>query len=138
MVMDQAEFVEGVEGCISSPGLPGIDLMAAADGEASADVHAHLAACPACAARVAQLAAFQRELRQRLYRIFCPSTDLLVDYCQGLLEPHVSARLAHHIATCPLCTAEVALLEQPIDLPPSMDRGPETLLSARPSRIVRS
>jgi len=101
-----------VEGCATSPALHGHALMAAADGEADEGTLAHLRECPACAARVSQLKMLQSRLRRWLYRLHCPSSDLLVDYCQGLSDPLQRAALAHHIALCPHCRAEVALLER--------------------------
>jgi anti-sigma factor RsiW len=100
------------EGCTAPPALSGVALIAAADGEADEATLAHLRACPACNDRVMQLRAMQARLRSRLYRLRCPSTDLLVDYCQGLIDPFQRAALAHHIAGCPHCSAEMALLER--------------------------
>lgn len=98
--------------CADPPALGGNALMAAADGEADEATLAHLRACPHCAARVARLRALQQELLRRLYRLHCPSSDLLVDYCQGLLDPFQRTAVAHHLALCPHCAAELALLER--------------------------
>lgn len=99
-------------GCTAPPALSGIAVMAAADGESDETVLAHLQVCPSCRARVAQLRALQRQLLQRLYRHNCPSSQLLVDYCHGLLEPFERAAVTHHLALCTHCAAEVALLER--------------------------
>jgi anti-sigma factor ChrR (cupin superfamily) len=45
-----------------------------------------------------------------LYRVNCPPTQVLVDYCQGLLEPRLYAAIAHHIALCPHCAHEIEWL----------------------------
>jgi anti-sigma factor RsiW len=104
---------EGLEAaCVTSAPLNSIAVIAAADGEANEATLAHLRECPACAARVMQLRKVQSRLRRWLYRLHCPSSDLLVDYCQGLIDPFQRAALAHHIALCPHCSAEVALLER--------------------------
>lgn len=98
------------EVCALPPALTGSALMAAADGEADEATLAHLRSCRSCADRVAQIRAVQVQLRRRLYRLHCLTTDTLVDYCQGLLDPYQRATVAHHIALCPHCSAELALL----------------------------
>jgi anti-sigma factor RsiW len=100
------------EGCAmtSSPGA--MALMAAADGEADEATLAHLRGCPSCAAQVARIKVFQARLRRRLYRLYCPSSDALIDYCQGLLDPYQRTALVHHLAICPHCAAELALMER--------------------------
>lgn len=114
------------EGCIDPPGVHGNAVIAAVDGEADEDTLAHLRACPHCAARVARVRSLQRRLRRRLYRLFCPSTDVLVDYCQGLLDPHQRALITHHLAICPYCAEEMALLDR-------SDSGPELFACMPPS-----
>lgn len=111
------------EGCTSPPAPSGAALIAAADGEADKATLAHLQVCPVCAARVMHLRALQRQLLRRLYRLHCPPTDLLVDYCQGLLEPQVRAALDHHLATCSHCAAEVGLLEHGPPLVQALGHG---------------
>lgn len=96
--------------CSAPPALSGTALIAAADGEADEAILAHLRTCPACSARVARIRALQARLLRNLYRLHCPSSDILVDYCQGLLDPFQRAAVVHHISLCPHCAAEVALL----------------------------
>lgn len=98
--------------CEAPPALSGNALMAAADGEADEATLAHLRSCPHCAARVSRVRSLQSRLLRRLYRLHCPSSDTLVDYCQGLLDPFQRTSLVHHLAVCPHCSAEVALLER--------------------------
>ncbi len=92
--------------------LSGPELIAAADGEASEAVVSHLRQCALCRQRVTTLRNVQQALRYRLYRALCPSTDQLIDYCQGLLSPAQHALVARHIASCPYCSAEIELLMQ--------------------------
>lgn len=99
-------------GCTTPPALSGSALIAAADGEADEATLAHLRECPHCATRVSQIRAFQARLTRRLYRLECASSQTLVDYCQGLLDPFQRTALTHHLAVCHHCAAEVALLER--------------------------
>jgi anti-sigma factor RsiW len=116
---------EGLEGgCATPRALNETALIAAADGEADEATLAHLRECPACAARVVQLRTVQARLRRWLYRLHCPSSDLLVDYCQGLVDPFQRGALTHHIALCPHCSAEVALLERSTPVADIVGYGP--------------
>ncbi|NTW02089.1 MAG: hypothetical protein HGA19_12510 [Oscillochloris sp.] len=107
MTIDEGRNV----GCITPPGLSNSAVVAAADGEIDEQARAHLRECPHCAARVWQMRQLQTRLRRQFYRLFCPATDLLVDYCQGLLDPYQRTQIAHHLAICPRCASEVALME---------------------------
>ncbi|NTU80180.1 MAG: hypothetical protein HGA45_12365 [Chloroflexales bacterium] len=98
------------DGCATPPGDNA--LMAAADGEADEATLAHLRSCPSCASRVAEIRAFQARLRLRLYRLYCPASDILVDYCQGFLDPYQRAAVTHHLGLCPHCAAELVLMER--------------------------
>jgi anti-sigma factor RsiW len=100
------------QGCATPPALSGSALIAAADGEADETTRAHLAECPHCAAHLAHIRTLQARLTRRLFRLHCPGSELLVDYCQGLLDPYQRTALTHHLAICPHCAAEVALLER--------------------------
>jgi anti-sigma factor RsiW len=120
------------ERCAMPPAPSGVDLLAAADGEADEATLAHLRTCPACTARVAQLRALQAQLRRRLYRLHCPSSDLLIDYCQGLLDPYQRATLVHHLALCPHCMAEIALLERGTTQPDALIKTPRRLVAPAP------
>jgi anti-sigma factor RsiW len=107
--------------------------MAASDGDADESTLAHLRSCPQCARRVERFAAMQRRMRREFYRLFCPSSEILVDYCQGLLELPQRARVTHHIACCALCAEEVALLEQDVAMP-LLTIGPEAMHACRTVR----
>ncbi|MCS6881717.1 MAG: hypothetical protein RMK84_08705 [Oscillochloridaceae bacterium] len=63
-------------------------------------------------ARVMHLRALQAYLLRRLYRLHCLQTEVLVDYCHGLLDPYAAAAVTHHLAICPHCAAEVKLLQE--------------------------
>ncbi|KAB8143342.1 hypothetical protein F8S13_09995 [Chloroflexia bacterium SDU3-3] len=116
------------EACICPPELDELDLIALADHEASPDVLAHVALCPHCRERAAAIADLQGQLRARLYRLFCPPTDDLADFLQGLLAPTARARVLAHLAECSHCQEELAMLEgvastspmAPPDRPPGL------------------
>lgn len=116
------------EGCSVSSGPRASDLVAAADGEADEATMAHVRSCPHCAARVAQLKTMQSRLRWRLFRLGCPASDQLMDYCQGLLDPYQRAALVQHLAVCPHCSAELALLERATPLADALGFGPRARL----------
>jgi hypothetical protein len=72
----------------------------------------HLAECQHCSA---QLAAYQRidlALTSKLYRWDCPPNQVLGEYHLGLLSKELTAAVKNHLATCVLCTAEVATLTE--------------------------
>lgn len=99
------------EHCVRLPELDEIELIAAADNEASPGVYEHLAACPACAARMQAIADLQGRLHQRLYRLFCPSSDELAAFLQNHMIPTERSRVRQHLDGCPQCQAELAMLK---------------------------
>src|SRR4051794_17389646 len=96
--------------CTFPPALSELDLIAAIDDEAEPRVLHHLCRCPHCAARAKALATMQDQLRAKLYRLFCPLSDDLIDYQQGLLSSERHASIARHLAICPHCAHELLLL----------------------------
>jgi anti-sigma factor RsiW len=94
------------------PALDDVVLIAAVDGEAGADITAHLRACQHCAERARDFAELQGLLRKQLYRLFCPASDDLAALQQGLLNEKQRAALAEHLAGCPHCTSELRMLAQ--------------------------
>jgi len=108
--------------CVYPPGLDDVELIAAADGEASTEVYAHLAACSGCAARSQALNDLQGQLRERLYRLFCPTSDELAALTQGIMVPEMRAGIAAHVSTCPHCRGELDMLEAIIAKPPDRPR----------------
>ncbi|MFO7169757.1 MAG: zf-HC2 domain-containing protein [Chloroflexota bacterium] len=106
--------------CSRPPALDDLDLIAAADGEARADVLSHLAVCEYCAKRAHSFAALQALLRRRLFRAFCPSTDDLVAHQYGLLPRERAASLRAHLAECPHCAGEMEMIASASrDVPPA-------------------
>jgi anti-sigma factor RsiW len=99
------------EACVCPPELDEIDLIALADHEAPHDVLAHVAVCPHCRERAAVIAELQGQLRAHLYRLFCPPTEDLADFLQGLLSPESRGRVLAHMAECIHCQEELAMLE---------------------------
>ena len=77
--------VQAAGGCHFPPELDDLALIAAIDGEADAEVVAHLRTCPHCAGRARHFADLQGLLRQQFFRMFCPASDTLVAFQQGLL-----------------------------------------------------
>lgn len=104
--------------CALPPALSEQDLIAAIDDEAEPHIMHHLCRCPHCAARARSLARLQQQLRTKLYRVFCPASDDLIDYHQGLLAAERHASVARHLAMCPHCAHELLLLEQTTRLYP--------------------
>jgi anti-sigma factor RsiW len=102
--------VDGSEGCIIQAPLSDRALIAALDKEADEEILEHLRICPSCSGRVQQLRRLQQALRARLYRLLCPSSEVLVDYHLGLLGWEQRKYVAHHIAQCPHCVRELDLL----------------------------
>jgi anti-sigma factor RsiW len=98
--------------CSMPPALDDVVLIAAVDGEAGADITAHLRACQHCAERARDFAELQGLLRKQLYRMFCPASDDLAALQQGLLNENQRAALAEHLAGCPHCTSELRMLAQ--------------------------
>lgn len=108
--------------CVSPPALDDLLLITAVDGEAEADVMAHLRSCPHCMERARVFADLQGLLSTRLYRMLCPSSDELLAFQQGWLESRRQAFLRDHLHACPHCTADLRLLTEaantPVLLPP--------------------
>ena len=102
--------------CSHPPALSNVALLAVIDNEADTDVINHLDSCAFCSERAASFAELQQFLRAQLYRLFCPSSDLLIDYQQGLLRGEQRSAIAQHLSTCPHCAREVALVEQMVEL----------------------
>ncbi len=100
------------ESCVAAPALSDMALLVAIDEDADENVLAHLHICPHCAGRVQRLRRLQQGLRAHLYRLFCPTSDLLIEYCRGLLDAEQQSAIAHHIALCPACAHELQLLER--------------------------
>jgi hypothetical protein len=92
--------------------LDDLALIAAIDGEAGSDVMAHLRDCLYCAQRARVFEEMQGLLRKQLFRMFCPTSDELAAYQQGVLNGGQRVSIAEHLKECPHCTREFKLLEQ--------------------------
>jgi hypothetical protein len=98
--------------CICSPELDEITLIAAIDGEASPEIYEHLRQCGYCARRAQEYAELQGFLRKQFFRMFCPPTDTLVGFHEGILSTSQAEQLNSHLATCPHCKRELKFLQQ--------------------------
>lgn len=98
------------ECCIAPPALSEIALLEAIDGEGSPETLAHLEGCAACARRAEELRRLQLQLQTRLYRMFCPATEVLIDFHLGLLPSEQHELVRQHLALCPHCAPELETL----------------------------
>ena len=103
---------QAAEGCSWPIALDDLALIAAIDGEAGPDVMAHLRDCQHCAERARAFEEMQGLLRKQLFRMFCPTSDELAAYQQGLLTGDQRATITEHLKECPHCSREHKLLEQ--------------------------
>jgi hypothetical protein len=103
---------QAAEGCNWPVALDDLALIAAIDGEAGSDVMAHLRDCPYCSERAHVFENMQGLLRKQLFRMFCPSSEDLAAYQQGMLKGGQQACITEHLKECPHCTREFYLLEQ--------------------------
>lgn len=86
------------------------DLIAYIDGEAPAEVIAHILHCPICAKEAGEYARAQSGITKRLYRFDCPTPLSLGDYEMGMLQPEARTAIGGHVVSCPRCTQELAQL----------------------------
>jgi anti-sigma factor ChrR (cupin superfamily) len=103
---------QAAEGCSGPIALDDLALIAAIDGEAGPDVMAHLRDCPHCSERAHVFENMQGLLRKQLFRMFCPTSEELAAFQQGLLKVDQRALITKHLKECPHCTREFNLLEQ--------------------------
>ena len=103
---------QAAEECNWPVALDDLALIAAIDGEAGPDVVAHLRDCQYCAERARVFEEMQGLLRKQLFRMFCPTSDELAAYQQGMLSGDQRATITEHLKECPHCTREHKLLEQ--------------------------
>jgi hypothetical protein len=96
--------------CSCPPALDDLALIAAVDGEADEVTLDHLRNCPHCTERANDFDELQRLLRQRLFRILCPSGEELAAYQQGWLEMQRREQIRDHVRDCPFCSGELRLL----------------------------
>jgi hypothetical protein len=102
----------------STTGHPGPEeVMAYCDGEAPAEVAAHIETCPACTERAAGYARLQNRLQRLLYRFDCPDPHTLSEYELDLLEPVQRTSIAAHATECEACRAELQTLRAYLAVP---------------------
>jgi anti-sigma factor RsiW len=106
------DHTQAADGCRLPPALDDLALIAAIDSEARADVMAHLRDCPYCADRAHAFAELQGLLRKQFYRMFCPTSDDLAAYQQGMLDSGQRTIIGDHLKECPHCSRELKLLVQ--------------------------
>ena len=111
------------DGCYQPPALDDLALIAAIDGEASPEVMTHLRTCASCAARAQHFASIQGLLRERFFRMFCPSTDELIAYHSGSISGAQHDTITAHLRECPHCSREMRLLKH-ITSDPVTGRSP--------------
>lgn len=112
--------------CQRPPVLTFDQLSSALDGAADAEIRDHLAHCPACSARLAELRAGEQRLVRQLYRWDCPPVAHLSDYQFGLLSDTETASLTRHLAQCSFCSAELAQLRRYLASEPTSPPLPVT------------
>lgn len=106
-------------GCIRPGATRPEDIMAHADGQASAGFAEHIRSCPHCAAEVQGLARAQHRLQRVLSRFDCPPAQELGDYELDLISSEERTRIAAHVVQCPRCTEDLqqlrAFLAEPVE-----------------------
>jgi hypothetical protein len=97
--------------CISSPALDDTQIIAFVEGEADVAVAAHIKECPYCREKARRWTRMQNRLRQRSYRVTCPTPMVLGEYHLGYLPTPDVLVVSQHLRECILCSREVAALE---------------------------
>lgn len=98
--------------------------MAYGDGEAPANVVAHVETCSTCADQAGSYARIQLGLRRSLFRFDCPDAHALGEYQLDLLKPEQQQRVAAHAVDCDACSAELQMLRSYLALPTSIPESP--------------
>jgi hypothetical protein len=106
--------------CRCPPALDDLALIAAIDGEADGTTLDHLRNCPHCARRAHDFDELQQLLRQRLFRILCPSSDELAACQQGWLDARRREEILDHVRDCPFCSGELRLLIEAAQAAPTI------------------
>ncbi len=105
-----------------SPHPTDAELLAWLNGDATHS--AHITHCPACLARVGVLSNEEQFLQANLYRADCPSAHELGEYELKLLPAFRINAIAAHVAHCPRCSQELALLRTFFTASPLPETGP--------------
>jgi hypothetical protein len=104
------------------------DILAYVDGEAGADVVAHVRSCPTCLAEARAQADLQQSLRRALYRFDCPSPQTIGEYELDLLPMDCRVETAQHLLACAECAAELRSLRAFLASEPAPAPSPLTRL----------
>jgi hypothetical protein len=111
--------------CVSPPELDDRTLLIYLDGQASADITAHIERCSYCRERAHRLAQLEGRLTTQLYRVTCPSPHELGEYHLDVLPDAQMDAIRQHLDECPHCRREVAQLEGYLaELAPTREPGP--------------
>jgi len=86
------------------------ELLAYADGEATPEAAAHIAACASCQARVRALRQELATWQTALHRAGCPSGLELGEHYLRLLSPERGAEVSEHLQYCRACASEIGTL----------------------------
>jgi hypothetical protein len=86
-------------------------LLAYLDGEADEATRSHLKGCAFCLEKAQALDRVQIRLKDRLYRLTCPSPIELGEYHLRVLPASQMLLIGQHLRECPHCTQEVSQLE---------------------------
>jgi hypothetical protein len=98
--------------CLFPPELEDQQLLACLDDhEANPEIALHLEKCTYCREKAEALARWQKRLKNKLYRITCPSSMELGEYHLRMLPASQMLVVAQHLRECHHCTQEVAQLE---------------------------
>ena len=98
--------------------------MAYGDGEAPANVVAHVEGCSTCTAQVRSYAHIQVELRRTLFRFDCPDAHTLGEYVLDLLEPEQRQSVAAHAVDCDACSVELQTFRGFLAMPTVIAESP--------------
>ena len=97
--------------CSRPPQLNEDQLYTVLDGLGDAETLEHLAVCSYCSKRLALMQRFDTALESQLNRFECPAAQQLTDYQLNQLDAETSARIRQHVADCPRCQQELAMLD---------------------------
>ncbi|MBA3873912.1 MAG: hypothetical protein H0X30_32675 [Anaerolineae bacterium] len=125
--------------CIISQPLSDEALSLALDGLANQETQEHLLQCPACNARLTNMKRLDFVLQQRLRRFDCPSPQELADYQTGLLDADPTTVVKQHLADCPRCQNDLAMLKQFLNLSSDEDAVSDKIIpTGIPHNIMRA
>ncbi len=121
--------------CVAPPELDGIALLQAIDGNASPETLEHLRQCEYCRDRMESVRRQQGGLSRLLFRVDCPTVDVLDRFVHETLAGSESSEVAQHLSRCPRCQFEVGLMRSWNDTEQLGDPQPEikVLVGRRPA-----